>query len=357
MRGLPCDLLTMQTSALYVETVRRACHTIQLITTNVLDFTRLERANDETQARPVLVDIRKFVADLAEIIEDRGPRLDSQDGGLELLVDLADDLPEALFLDETFLTRVLMNLCNNSSKFTKQGYIVIQGGADGTQIKLSVQDSGIGIPKRFQERIFEPFRQADTSLTRLNNGSGLGLAICKRLVARLDGELSVESVEGQGSTFHVTLSNVQSSGFYESPTRLYSQPSMVIFVSSPRVWEVLDKVWSKRGYIVRDMQASDSQLSEVDFIWTDLPSIVQLQPALLALIKAAPKERSAKFPYFCVVYSAETELLAIPASPWILPVRAVGCGSYCRLTGFCIFTAEAANQHRQDRSSAQATQK
>ena len=107
-------MLLTSTPALYVETVRRACHTIQLITTNVLDFTRLERANDETQARPVLVNIRKFIANLAEITEDRGPRVDNQDGGLELVVDLADDIPEAIFMDETFATRILMNLINNA---------------------------------------------------------------------------------------------------------------------------------------------------------------------------------------------------------------------------------------------------
>ena len=92
---------------LYVETVRRACHTIQLITTNVLDFTRLERANDEAQARPVLVELRKFIFNLAEITEDRGPRTDGNGRGLELLVDIGDDVPEAVYLDETYLTRVV----------------------------------------------------------------------------------------------------------------------------------------------------------------------------------------------------------------------------------------------------------
>lgn len=87
--------------ALYVETVRRACHTIQLITTNVLDFTRLERANDEAQARPVLIELRRFLTELAEITEDRGPRADADTEGLELLLDIAQDLPDAVFLDET----------------------------------------------------------------------------------------------------------------------------------------------------------------------------------------------------------------------------------------------------------------
>ena len=92
---------------LYVETVRRACHTIQLITTNVLDFTRLERANDEAQARPVLVELRRFICNLAEITEDRGPRTDGNGHGLELIVDIGDDIPEAVYLDETYLTRIV----------------------------------------------------------------------------------------------------------------------------------------------------------------------------------------------------------------------------------------------------------
>lgn len=99
---------------LYVETVRRACHTIQLITTNVLDFTRLERANDEAQARPVLVQLRKFLCDLAEITEDRGPRIEGETEGLELIVDIAHDVPEAAFLDETYLTRIVRNQLNTA---------------------------------------------------------------------------------------------------------------------------------------------------------------------------------------------------------------------------------------------------
>ena len=303
--------------------MRRACHTIQLITTNVLDFTRLERANDETQARPVLVDIRKFIANLAEITEDRGPRLDSQDGGLELLVDLADDIPEAVFMDETFATRILMNLINNAVKFCTKGYIAIRGELDGLNIKLAVEDSGIGIPQRFQERIFEPFRQADTSLTRLNNGSGLVLAFCKLLVARLDGELSVTSTEGQGSTFHVNLLNIQTSGTYMVAPPPLQRPSMAIFVCNARVKDLLTQMWTQRGFDVVSKDASDASLSEVDFIWADLPSAVKLQPALLALIKSAPADRDAKFPYICIVYSAETELLAVPPSPWVLPVGCV----------------------------------
>ena len=95
---------------------------------------------------------------------------------------------------------------------------------------------------------------------------------------------------------------------------------MAIFVSSTRVQELLTDAWTRRGYHVLAKEHSEAALRDVDFIWADLPSIVKLQPALLEFIKQAPSDRTAKFPYICVVYSAETELLAVPASPWVLPV-------------------------------------
>ena len=217
-----------------------------------------------------------------------------------------------------------MNLLNNAVKFCSQGYIRVGAVTDGQNIMMTVSDTGIGISGRFLKRIFEPFRQADTTLTRLNNGSGLGLAICKRLVARLDGEISVTSVEGEGSTFHVTLKNVQSTGNQSndlSETASAAGRSMMIFASSPRVEQTIAESWRSRGYTIHAKNTEASALLEPDFIWTDLPTLIKMEPALLALLKSAPSFRSVNYPYIIVVYSTETELLPLPSSPFLIPVN------------------------------------
>lgn len=216
-----------------------------------------------------------------------------------------------------------MNLINNAVKFCTKGFICVGAHLEGSDVKLTVTDTGIGIPKRFRERIFEPFRQADTSLTRLNNGSGLGLAICKRLVARLDGDIYVTSAEGEGSTFHVLLKKVQTSGTYQANGEDVGRRSMMVFTSSSRVQQTVGDAWARRGYKVLPSQADSASLQQADFIWTDLPTMVKKQPALLALVKAAPTDRSEKYPYILLAYSAEAELLAVPPSPFVVPVHTI----------------------------------
>lgn len=307
--------------ALYVETVRRACRTIQNITTNVLDFTRLERANDEGQARPVAVALRSFLVDLVGIIEDKSPRLDSESDGLEFIIDVHPDVPDAVYLDETYLTRIVMNLVNNAVKFCPTGFINISASVCDDRITLAVQDTGIGIPQRFLERIFEPFRQADTSLTRLNNGSGLGLAICKRLVARLDGDLTVSSVEGEGSVFTMTLNKPTTSGpavEEGSSSAFLTDKKFMVFCVNKRTREKLEAGWQRSGCQILPSSASPQDLDAADYIWADLPTVFKAQTELLTLIREHKNDKEG--PRFLVPYSLETELLPLPASDRIIPV-------------------------------------
>jgi signal transduction histidine kinase len=107
--------------------------------------------------------------------------------------------------DQRRLTQVLLNLVGNALKFTEEGGVGVQvTSADGT-FAIAVRDTGPGIAPADQERIFEEFQQADTSTTRPKGGTGLGLAISRRIVALHGGRLWVESVPGQGATFHLTV--------------------------------------------------------------------------------------------------------------------------------------------------------
>jgi signal transduction histidine kinase len=111
----------------------------------------------------------------------------------------------AVFNDRRRLEQILINLLNNAIKFTDQGEIELICQAKEDQIILSIHDSGIGIKPEQVEKIFKPFGQLDTSLSRKNEGSGLGLSISKKLVEMMGGSLTLKSEWGVGSTFTITL--------------------------------------------------------------------------------------------------------------------------------------------------------
>jgi signal transduction histidine kinase len=107
--------------------------------------------------------------------------------------------------DEHRITQVLLNLVGNAIKFTETGEVAINASAQNGAFTVAVRDTGPGIAKADQTKIFEEFQQADNSSTRNKGGTGLGLAISKRIVEMHGGRIWVESMEGQGSTFSFTL--------------------------------------------------------------------------------------------------------------------------------------------------------
>jgi signal transduction histidine kinase len=129
-----------------------------------------------------------------------------QSKGLQLSVSIAEDLPPMLYGDPQRLNQVLINLVNNAVKFTERGVIRVHFYRYGPEKwAVDVCDTGMGIPEEAQKYIFEPFRQVDRDITRRPGGVGLGLSIVKRLVNLMDGDITLKSQIGQGSTFTVVL--------------------------------------------------------------------------------------------------------------------------------------------------------
>jgi len=129
--------------------------------------------------------------------------------GLRITSEIAADVPNQLVGDPFRLRQVLLNLLNNSIKFTSSGLIelrvnVYDRAGQNVTLHISVRDTGVGIPADKVGLIFEAFRQADSSTSRKFGGTGLGLTISTRLVSMMHGHLWVESAEGKGSTFHFT---------------------------------------------------------------------------------------------------------------------------------------------------------
>ncbi|MFM2035408.1 MAG: hypothetical protein RL459_673, partial [Pseudomonadota bacterium] len=201
--ALRTELTKQQRS--YIERVHRSGENLLGIINDILDFSKIEAGRMTLE----LVDFQ-----LEEVMEHLSNLvgLRAEDKGLELLFDLANDVPNALVGDPLRIGQVLVNLCNNAVKFTDRGEIVLRVERSGAQdlpegqveLHVRVRDTGIGMTPEQCARLFQSFGQADTSTTRKYGGTGLGLVISKSLIEQMQGRIWVESEPGKGSTFHFT---------------------------------------------------------------------------------------------------------------------------------------------------------
>ncbi|WP_051509992.1 ATP-binding protein [Hylemonella gracilis] len=188
----------------YLGMVRRSADTLLTIINDILDFSKIEAGQFTLDPRPF---------HLHALVQGTLNSLESQarEQGLRLVYEPARHLPEHLIGDPGRLRQVLVNLVGNAIKFSKDGAVTVrvhmqaQGERTGpVTLHFDVIDAGIGIEEAQQQTIFQPFTQADASITRRFGGTGLGLAICTKLVQAMQGEIGVRSSPGQGSTFHFT---------------------------------------------------------------------------------------------------------------------------------------------------------
>jgi signal transduction histidine kinase len=153
----------------------------------------------------ILINTRSF--NLQELIEDirSTSQFWAKKKSLILSYDIDPQLPAAIKGDPYWLKQILLNLVNNALKFTDEGGVYIYlASLDETHWLLQVRDTGIGIPQEAYNRIFEAFQQVENTNRKIS-GSGLGLSIVRELVALMNGQINLESEEGKGSTFTITL--------------------------------------------------------------------------------------------------------------------------------------------------------
>ncbi|MFS8911255.1 response regulator [Synechococcus sp. H60.3] len=187
----------------FVETIRISGDALLTLINDILDFSKLEAGEMELEILDF--DLRACLEEVADLF---APTAHAK--GLELAVLMPPEVPRYLRGDASRLRQILNNLVSNAIKFTHQGEVVIQAEllqktATHVQLRLSVRDTGIGIPKEAQAKLFQPFTQVDASTTRKYGGTGLGLAICKQLTELMGGKIFLESEVGRGSTFSLEL--------------------------------------------------------------------------------------------------------------------------------------------------------
>ncbi len=182
---------------------KSSAENLMSIINEILDFSKIEAGQ---------VEIERIEFDLREVIERcvAPMQVRCRQKGLPLRTIIDPDIPRLITGDPHRLQQILMNLVGNALKFTERGFVMVTvelGGGSNNDLELlfSVRDTGIGISRENQERIFDQFVQADGSTTRKFGGTGLGLTICHRIIKLMGGELWVESDVGKGSCFHFRL--------------------------------------------------------------------------------------------------------------------------------------------------------
>src|SRR5204863_6857606 len=188
----------------YLGMVKSSAHSLLGLINDILDFSKIEAGKLELET--IDFSLRDCIGGL---LKPLGIRADQK--GLELVADIASDVPDHLVGDPMRLRQILINLADNAIKFTERGEVVVkvinQAAANGaSHLHFSITDTGIGIPVEKQKAIFEAFAQADGSTTRTYGGTGLGLSIASCLIQKMHGKIWIESKVGEGTTFHFTAS-------------------------------------------------------------------------------------------------------------------------------------------------------
>ncbi|MEA1967770.1 MAG: ATP-binding protein, partial [Thermodesulfobacteriota bacterium] len=225
----------------YINKIDTASKSLLGIINDILDFSKIEANKLELEHAPFK--LSKVMKNITSMVAVK-----AAEKKLELTCHINHDLPDELTGDSLRLGQILINLANNAVKFTDKGHVSIKAeisdekairsdqnsGSSGTntdaaiRIKFSVSDTGIGITREQQKKLFQSFSQADSSTTRKYGGTGLGLAISKRLVKMMGGELLVQSEPEQGSTFffHIDLSRSKATQQQQSAINLKKETSL-----------------------------------------------------------------------------------------------------------------------------------
>ena len=261
--ALDTDLTAEQRE--YLETVKMSSDSLLTVINDILDFSKIEAGK---------IDLEAADFNLRDCLETtlKTLALRADEKGLELLCEIAPDVPEVVEGDSSRLRQVLANLVGNAIKFTHKGEVALSvqlASKDGDDrlLRFTVSDTGIGIPAEKQKLIFDPFTQADTSTTRKYGGTGLGLTISSRLVNMMGGKIWVESEIGRGTQFHFTVQFKRVGGTTQmettAPPELLHGIKVLVAddnATNRRILEGMLKRWDMQA---KSVESGDEALAEL----------------------------------------------------------------------------------------------
>ncbi|PQZ99768.1 MULTISPECIES: response regulator [unclassified Paenibacillus] len=269
----------------YADIVRRSADALVTVINDILDFTKMESGKMELEEHPF--EIASCIREVLGLFAAEAGKKN-----LELDYFLEDSVPELIYGDMARLRQVLLNLIANAIKFTDQGgvYLIVSVNEekDGQMaLEFAVKDTGIGIASDKVDRLFQPFSQLDTSMTRKYGGTGLGLAICKTLVEMMGGQIYLDTTEQRGATFVFTIQAkryvetelVQRNG-EEKPTDVKNEnkyPTVLIVDDHPINQKLMAIMLGKLGLLSDIAEDGQSALDMVngsrypyDYVFMDL---------------------------------------------------------------------------------------
>lgn len=285
--ALKTDLTARQRD--YVNKVHTSGKTLLTIINDILDFSKIEAG--KLNMEKIEFDLEEVLLNVTAIVETT-----VYDKGLDLLLDIPPGLPGKFVGDPVRLGQILVNLVSNAVKFTDKGEVGLSvhlhgKTADHVQLKFSVSDTGIGMTPEQTEKLFQPFVQADSTMTRRYGGTGLGLSICKRLVDMMKGRMWVESRPGSGSRFSFTVSLGYPSSAEAPrvvPERLKGLQTLVV-ERNPATRTALQLMLESLQLAVDAAEAVEDRLRKrYDLVVTDLRAPVSEGERLLRGLKDLP---------------------------------------------------------------------
>ena len=191
---------TMQERSKALKTIVRSGNHLLNLINEILDFSKVEAGKLEVETRPVA--LFQLLADTEALIKQN-----AEGKGLEFNIEYIFPLPATLMTDSVRLKQILLNLCSNAIKFTDNGSVILSVAYDkeNALMQFSVKDTGIGLTETQIQKLFKPFQQANSSITRRFGGTGLGLSLSMRLAERLGGTINVTSTPGECSCFSLVM--------------------------------------------------------------------------------------------------------------------------------------------------------
>ena len=250
----------------YMEIVRNSADSLLRILNDILDFSKIEAGKLEFEF--IDFDVRQTVESIARVLANR-----ATGKGLELVCDIATDVPANVIGDPGRLQQIFVNLIGNAIKFTDRGEVVVRAErrsetASEIELCFSVSDTGIGIPLNKQQHVFGAFAQVDSSPTRKFGGTGLGLTISSQLAKKMGGRIWLESEEGIGSRFYFTarLGKAPARAEHHARENAWPRGIQVLIVDDNEAnRRVLDRILSSRGMTTILAASSAAALEALQF--------------------------------------------------------------------------------------------
>ncbi len=269
----------------YLQTIERSATNLLSIINDILDFSKLEAGKMVLEKVPFA--LRDSVDETLQLLSGS-----AYDKGLELVVDIDENVPDSLCGDVLRIQQVLTNLLGNAIKFTEQGCVRLQltladQSAERVVLRGEISDTGIGIAREQQSMLFQAFGQADSSVTRRFGGTGLGLVITKRLVNQMEGQIGFTSEKEKGSTFWFTLAIEPSTFAIDGPLPLAPLEGLSVILLEPRR--------HSRQALQKQLKQWQIPTQSIDTL-DALPADPMQDPAPILLLNARQLDEAAPLP-------------------------------------------------------------